>query len=122
MFGRLIPQDVWSDLLGTVGSHWFHRWFAFVVASLAVSLFFLVRRDHPDNGSLRTRTRWLLVTVGMQIALGVTVVWLGVPKWFALAHQGLGVIVFVLTVMAAHDLKTVGRRVAAEPDSLSTQA
>jgi cytochrome c oxidase assembly protein subunit 15 len=104
MFGRLVPRDVWGDLLGTVGSHWFHRWFAFVVAGLTVWLFFLVRRHRPAGGLLAATALWLLIAVGLQIALGVAVVWLGVPKWFALAHQGLGVVVFVLALRAMHRL------------------
>ncbi len=43
-----------------------------------------------------------LVTV--QIALGVGVVWFGVPKWLALAHQGVGVAMFGFAVTIVYGL------------------
>lgn len=104
MFGQLVPEDVWTDLLGMVGSHWFHRWFAFVVAALVVSLFVVVRREGVEDLRTRAAASWLLGIVGVQIALGVTVVWLGVPKWFALAHQGVGVALFCASLIIAHHL------------------
>ncbi|MEA1904200.1 MAG: COX15/CtaA family protein [Actinomycetota bacterium] len=102
MFGRLIPQDVFANLVEPLGSHWVHRWFAFVVAAIAVSMYVAVRRGQAENRVLRTWTGWLLIVITIQIVLGISVVWLGVPKWLALAHQAIGVALFVISVTIAH--------------------
>jgi cytochrome c oxidase assembly protein subunit 15 len=102
MFGQLIPDDVWTNLVNMVGSHWFHRWFAFAVAGIAFWAFLAIRRDRPNDAFLRLATGWLLAVVGAQIALGVSVVLFGVPKWIALAHQGMGVALFCVSLVIAH--------------------
>ncbi len=106
MFGRLIPGDLlsryepwWRNLYESLGSHWIHRWLAFVVAAIAVAVVVHLRR----TGAARQAGAWLLAVVGVQIALGVIVVLLGVPKWFALAHQGVGIVMFCVLLLIAHD-------------------
>jgi len=109
MFGRIVPPGLltarepwWANLFEPLGSHWVHRWLAFLVAAIAVALFVTVRRDHADRNTLRTATWWLVVIVALQIALGVAVVVLGVPKWLALAHQGIGVALFSISLAVTH--------------------
>jgi cytochrome c oxidase assembly protein subunit 15 len=110
MQGRLVPNGLtagdplWINLFEPLGSHWVHRWLAFVVAALAIAVAVAVRRDHSNDRSLQTATAWLLFVVGLQVALGITVVLLGVPKWFALAHQGVGVAVFCIALVIAHQI------------------
>jgi cytochrome c oxidase assembly protein subunit 15 len=108
MGGRLVPNGLlsqyepwWRNLYESLASHWIHRWFAFVVAAIAIALYLRIRSDRP-SGPARRAAGWLLIAVGTQITLGVLVVLLGVPKWFAIAHQGLAVILFSIVLVIAH--------------------
>ncbi len=107
MFGRFIPAGLlstydpwWRNLYESLGSHWIHRWLAFVVAAMAVAVYLQIRRT---GGIAGRASAWLLGVIGAQIALGVVVVLLGVPKWFALAHQGLGIVMFCVLLVIAHN-------------------
>lgn len=109
MFGRLIPQGVlttlepwWTNYFQSLGSHWIHRWFAFVVAGIAVAVYVVVRRGLPSNRALRTATLWLLIVVAIQMVLGILTVLLGVPKWIALSHQAGGMLLFGLALLIVH--------------------
>ncbi len=110
MYGRIVPNGLtardpwWINLFDPLGSHWIHRWLAFVVAAAAIAVVAVVRRDHATNKTLLAATNWLLLVISLQITLGVFVVLLGVPKWFALAHQGLGVAVFCVALLIAHQV------------------
>jgi cytochrome c oxidase assembly protein subunit 15 len=44
----------------------------------------------------------LLAALGVQIAVGIGVVVWGVPKWLALAHQGIGVVLFSVVLVITH--------------------
>ncbi len=117
MFGRLVPPGLltsedpwWMNLFEPVGSHWIHRWLAFVVAGIAVAVFVVVRRDHAGNDALRMATNGMLIGIGLQIALGVLVVLLSVPKYVALAHQGIGVGLFCVSVVIVHRTRSRSRR------------
>ena len=118
MFGRFIPSGLlstyepwWENLYQSLGAHWIHRWFAFVVAGLVVAVFASARRDRV-SGPESTALTWLLGVVTLQVTLGVLVVLLGVPKWFALAHQALGVIMFCILLVVVH---AAGRSRATSP-------
>jgi len=113
MFDRFVPPDMlttyepgWTGLFEPIGSHWVHRWFAFVVAAVAVAVFVAVRRENTDRVPLRIATSLLLTIIGVQIALGVFVVLNAVPKWLALAHQGTGVALFCVSVVLVHGVRT----------------
>jgi cytochrome c oxidase assembly protein subunit 15 len=112
MFGRLVPEGltakepIWLNLIEPLTSHWVHRWLAFVVVATALAMFVAVRRDRSSGSNVRAATVWLLVVVAAQVTLGIYVVLLGVPKWFALAHQGLGVAVFCIALVIAHQAQT----------------
>lgn len=105
MFGKLIPTGLLSqsepwfrNLIEPTGAHWVHRWLAFLVAGIALAVLVRVRHGYAAGGILRPTAIWLVGVVSLQIALGVGVVIFGVPKWLALAHQGIGVAVFSLAV------------------------
>lgn len=109
MFGRFAPPGLltardpwWANLFDPVGAHWGHRWLAFIVVATAVAVAVVIRRDHPGSRLLRGATRWLLAVVATQIALGISVVVLGVPKWLALAHQSTGVTLFCVSVVITY--------------------
>jgi cytochrome c oxidase assembly protein subunit 15 len=109
MFGYLVPPNLlsvvdpwWMNLFEPLGSHWVHRWLAFVVTGFAIALFVLVRRERPTDGASVRSTIWLLGALGVQIGLGVATVLLNVPKWFALTHQGVGMAVFCIALVSTH--------------------
>jgi len=108
MFGQLIPGGLlsryepwWRNLYEALASHWIHRWLAFAVAIVAVAVFAQILRDRT-RGEAREASFWLLLAVVGQIILGIYVVLLGVPKWFAIAHQGLAIFMFGLVIVIAH--------------------
>mgnify|MGYP001814386449 FL=1 len=110
MYGNLIPPKLltafepwWRGLVEPVGSHWVHRWLAFVVAGVALALIGTALRDGTSKGKLRGTLIWLSTALTAQIVLGIYVVLLGVPKWLALAHQGVGVIVFCVALVLIHE-------------------
>ncbi len=111
----------WINLFEPLGAHWVHRWLAFVVAGIAVATAMQIRRAHRADRVMQTAAASLLAAVAIQIALGVSVVVLGVPKWIALAHQGVGVLIFaialVLVYMTASSPDTARLRALAEAGS-----
>ncbi len=120
MFGRLVPVEAlanagswWAAITGPVGVHFIHRWFAFVVAGLALGLAGAIYRRPEMSPVLRATAGWLVATVAVQIGLGIGVVVYGVPKWLALAHQGLGVAVFCIALVAVHHTRRRERTPAA---------
>ncbi len=120
MFGHLVPTGLlsqyspwWRNLYEPLAAHWIHRWFAFVVGALVVALYVRLRRERT-GGPAFGAANWLLIAVGVQITLGVLVVLLGVPKWFAIAHQGVAMILFSIVLVIAHQAQTV-RAGRAEP-------
>ena len=121
MFGRLVPAGLlatadtwWAALAEPLGSHWIHRWFAFVVAALAIGVAVVIRRSDHATDLARGAAGWLLAAVAVQISLGIGVVIFGVPLWLALAHQGIGVLVFVLALVIVHET-SARTRTAATP-------
>ena len=108
MFGQWIPSgwltvaDSWYlSLIEPLGAHFIHRWFAFVVAAFVVALFVLASRNRAQGGLFGISAIVLAIT-SVQIGLGIFVVLFGVPKWIALAHQGVGVALFCATLVALH--------------------
>jgi cytochrome c oxidase assembly protein subunit 15 len=120
MFGRVVPQGLltvhepwWVNLVEPIGSHWVHRWFAFLPVALAAALLVAVRRDHAGSRPLSIACGLLLAALGVQIAVGIGVVVWGVPKWLALAHQGIGVVLFSVVLVITHRVqRRFGARVS----------
>nr|WP_290668823.1 COX15/CtaA family protein [Ardenticatena sp.] len=112
MFGSLVPPKLfsvmepwWVNLFETpLTVHFIHRWFAFVVATVVVILAIAVRRQGYEHDVV-TSTNLLIVLVTVQIALGIRVVILGVPKWLAIAHQGTAVLLLGTTIFLLHRLQ-----------------
>lgn len=114
MFGRFVPSGILTtadtpllSLFEPLGTHWIHRWFAFFVVALAVGLAVAVWRRAGRDRRLKRFTIWLLGVIAIQIALGVTVILLGVPKYFALLHQFVGIAVFCVSLLIAHTVGSV---------------
>lgn len=110
MYDRLIPSNLltryepwWRNLIEPIGSHWVHRWLAFVVAGVGLALIVTALRGRARKRTLRAALLSLAVALTTQVVLGIYVVLLAVPKWLALAHQGVGVIVFCVALVLAHE-------------------
>jgi len=120
MSGSFLPDGVlnaagnWlSSLVEPLGSHWVHRWLAFVVLAVAVVLVVQLRTRHAGDRRLQSAVTWLLVVLGAQIALGIWVVLANVAKWIALAHQANGVLTFTIALVIVHRLRIRGAPVDA---------
>jgi cytochrome c oxidase assembly protein subunit 15 len=76
-----------------------HRWLAWVVAAATILLavFAWDRRAHAAAVAV-------MVTLTLQIALGVLTLLTGVDLWIAVAHQGMAALLLAATVVAAHAL------------------
>ena len=116
MFGYLLPPgmmttgDTWFlSLFEPLASHWIHRWFAFVVLIMTVALLIMIRKDSDRDERLVPWAYWLVGVTAGQIALGVSVILLGVPKYFALAHQAVGIAVFCLALVITHHVESAAR-------------
>lgn len=122
MFGVWIPSNLAEGaetallfVLEPIGSHWAHRWLAFVVAGLVAAVATVIVR-HQSNDRTLVNAGWSMVgLVVVQITLGVFTVLLNVPKWWALTHQAVGVLLVAAIVVTAHRV-TRASRVPAEAD------
>lgn len=127
MFGSLIPSGLlttydpwWHNFVEPLGSHWVHRWLAFLVAGVGLSLIATAWRT--NKGVLRLGLIWLAASLTVQILLGIYVVLLGVPKWLALAHQAVGVIVFCVALIITHETQATRPHLTGPSrDSINTQ-
>ncbi|HEC09339.1 MAG TPA: heme A synthase [Acidimicrobiales bacterium] len=113
MNGAFLPRGALSQLTEALGAHWFHRWFAFVVASLIVATAGVILGDRRSDVSLRRAAIGLLAGVALQISLGISLVLTGVPRWSALAHQGTGVAIFVVSLFVVHATREPAPQVVA---------
>ncbi len=112
MFGRLIPPGLlgvvmpwWLNLVETAATVQFvHRWFAFVVLAVAIGLYLLARRA-GDVPTVRNGAREMVGFATLQIALGISVIVLGVPFWLALAHQALALALFLIALFNVHQAR-----------------
>lgn len=116
MFGYLVPPGLlaavtpwWLNLVETATTvHFMHRWFALVVLLGAIGLY-LLAKGAGDVPGIRLGTLALILAVVCQIALGVSVVVLGVPLWLALLHQATAMVVFVAAVFVNHQVRHAPR-------------
>lgn len=83
--------------------HWIHRWLAFGVVAMAVWLLAAGRSAAVSPGARRA-IRVVALLVGVQILLGISVLWLHVPVSLALLHQAVGLAVFTATLVVNHRL------------------
>jgi cytochrome c oxidase assembly protein subunit 15 len=105
MFGRLVPlaqlsklEPWWTNMLTSpVTVHFIHRWLAFGVLLAAVFLYWVTRKRQYST-AVHKATIWLMVLIGVQIALGVSVIWFQVPLVLALLHQATALFLFVVTI------------------------
>ncbi len=111
MGGALLPgglfaaagESWWHTITASAPAvHWIHRWFAMVVVGLTVWLVVVCRGSAP--AAARRVTHVVAGLVGIQILLGVSVLWFHVPLGLAWPHQAVGLGVFTAVLMANHRL------------------
>lgn len=110
MFGKLIPPNLlnsWIDVLeNPLTIVFIHRWFAWVCLLLIVAVFYVARKNgFPQD--LQKGLVWLLIVVGLQIALGILTVLSYVHIVIALAHQANAMVLFVLMIFFIHRLRAL---------------
>ncbi|MBL4602587.1 MAG: COX15/CtaA family protein [Emcibacteraceae bacterium] len=110
MMGQVIPDglfynDPWyMNLLDNpLTLHFEHRTFAYIVTIIAVGLWWKLRRD--SNASVRLAAHMVLITILIQILLGVLTVINMVPIPLAAAHQGGAVLVLSAGLYLLNRLK-----------------
>jgi cytochrome c oxidase assembly protein subunit 15 len=116
MFGYLVPpgllaivQPWWKNLFEAATTvHFMHRWFAFVVLIAALVVWAQARRANADDATRRGAAA-LVGLASLQIALGIGVVWFGVPLWLALLHQANALFLFIDGIYMLHRLQTQER-------------
>jgi cytochrome c oxidase assembly protein subunit 15 len=86
--------------------HWTHRSFAFVVIGI---LAWLAYKAYKIEG-LRKNARWLFIATGMQLATGLSTVFLKWPLLLAVAHNGGAGLLVLLLVMLNYKI-----RISAQP-------
>lgn len=111
MGGALLPDGLfsafdsrWMGLTAHAPTvHWIHRWFAVVAVGAIVALWVAAERD-AVAAPARRATRWAATLGGLQVLLGISLLWFHVPVSLALLHQALGLTVFVSLLVANHRL------------------
>jgi cytochrome c oxidase assembly protein subunit 15 len=78
--------------------HFMHRWWAWVVVAMLVAF---ARQIRKVPGARRASIA-VHAAFGMQILLGIALVWSGIAIWLAVLHQATGALVLAATVWGAH--------------------
>jgi cytochrome c oxidase assembly protein subunit 15 len=81
-----------------------HRLIAWMLAFL-VPLFWLRARRLPLNPAAQWACDALLITLVLQISLGIATLLLVVPVTLAAAHQGGALLLFTTALLASHRLR-----------------
>ncbi len=124
MFGYLVPPGMlsviepwWRNLIETASTvHFMHRWFAFSVLIVAIALYYPAKKRGYSHAIHKGILLMIVLTL-VQIGLGVSVIWLGVPIWLALLHQsvalGLFLLNFYLVYQFSHVIEAESRSITA---------
>jgi cytochrome c oxidase assembly protein subunit 15 len=111
MGGALIPDGTfaiadswWTTITAHPPAvHWIHRWFAWVVFA-AVVLLVGAGRGRTVSPGARRGIHVVAGLVGVQVLLGVSVLWFHVPIALALLHQAVGLAIFASLLVVNHQL------------------
>ncbi|WEK45460.1 MAG: COX15/CtaA family protein [Candidatus Andeanibacterium colombiense] len=82
--------------------HFIHRWWAWAAVAALIVLARRVRKAGDRPASIAIHSAF-----GLQVLLGIVVVWTGVPIWLAALHQLVGALLVAATAWGAH---SAGRR------------
>jgi heme a synthase len=104
MNDHIMPLGVdWSQGLGFALTHdpflihFLHRWWSWVAAAVLIGL--AIRAGHAGGKREAALLIWL---VAGQMLLGIATVLSGVALWIAVAHQAMGALLVLATVLALH--------------------
>jgi cytochrome c oxidase assembly protein subunit 15 len=110
MGARLIPAEysqlspVWKNLFENPAAAQFNHRFLAIATALAV-LIFWARFGRHAAGALRQRINLAAAAVGVQFALGVTVLLLSVPVMVGVAHQAGALLVLTALTLALREAR-----------------
>ena len=125
MFGYLVPPGLlsalepwWRNLLEAESTvHFTHRWFAWAVFIVTALLFVTTKRRGYSLGVERGLTG-MMVLVGIQIVLGISVIWFYVPLVLALSHQAMALLLFVIALFLTHRIMYEAKCTMEQPELL----
>ena len=111
MAGRLIPLgllDTFDSALENFLSapltvHFGHRWFSFAVLLTAIALYYLAKRKNYNTAVTKSSLIFIALAV-VQISLGISVVWFGVPIVLALTHQATALLLYVASLIIIYQI------------------
>lgn len=107
MDGRFVPTGLWQ-----LSPHWInifenhitvqfiHRMLAYTVALLALYLWWRIGKR--AGRAVREASHYMLMAVGLQIALGIATLLAVVPVWLGVAHQAGALLLVTSLVLLAH--------------------
>ena len=111
MNGHIVPPEIFSieplylNFFNNMATVQFdHRLGAWLLAAL-VPWFWLKIRSAQVSGTARLAVNLLLLTLAVQIGLGITTLLLAVPVALGAAHQGGSMIVFGVLLWLNHELR-----------------
>jgi heme a synthase len=107
---NLVPENVFASFNNGVLLQFIHRWFAWVVAIVATTLW-LQLRSHPLS-NVRSTSLWLMWGVFLQILIGIFTLLFKVPILLGVLHQLVAVALFGLLVSLIFLVRLYG---SAEP-------
>ncbi len=87
--GDLLPVEALTAI------HWVHRSFAFIV----IAFIAWVAHKAMKIGGLRKTGKWILITIGVQFASGVSTIFLSWPILIAVLHNGGAALLVLLLVL-----------------------
>lgn len=111
MNGELVPRGWrtteslgWDLTSNPVGIHFAHRSLAWIVLAATLTMAWTVIRNARAAGNdLQRRVGWLLASVaGLQVALGAATVLTSVQISWAVAHQGVALLLLSLATATAY--------------------
>jgi heme a synthase len=112
MNGHVIPPEVlmlepwWRNFFWNMATVQLdHRLVAYLLAIAIPVLCWRLARNRLAPSRARVGSRWLLAMLALQITLGISTLLLAVPLPLAALHQAGAVMVFALTINAAHALR-----------------
>ncbi|HJW55750.1 MAG TPA: COX15/CtaA family protein [Burkholderiaceae bacterium] len=97
--------------------HWTHRSFAFVVALFVAWL----AHKAIGIGGMQKTARWLFLVLGVQLATGLSTIFLKWPLALAVAHNGGAALLLLLLVMLNYKVR-MPAQVASDRSSLHLSA
>jgi len=101
------PRSLWWNLQANTELHqWTHRWMAWAIVLVSVVLFvFAWRQRHQLSPRLRLGLHASGAFLLAQMMLGIGNVWTGITPYGSLAHQGMGMCLFLALVLAWFDVR-----------------